>query len=382
MQWGYSGGGCSLGGCSCRGTGFGDTPADKDERLKELAKRGAPRANLEEGEDMYVRTNDGQVGAYGLAPAAAAELGLAIFSATQGITTGGDLVVTSNVGNYIRPTRPAGSRFVKCTRPFRISTYMLMPPVGRVFVPDNDFWFELEFEYNGTDIRGATIRPLRDKSSTLYKSKFVINFDAQAKSLPEDPVAEITFKINGSWMKWDPLPFANETFTLWGDLDVRADGTVRLQIDSEKKRVRPRDLPASCEIVRPRVEVPKVPVPVIHSMNVLFAPPGSTRIRGGDEEKIIRWYLAIPGTMKGKIESGALPIIVRGYASTTQGGPANLRLSMARAERVKAILQRFAGSAARIQTQGRGEYEAGTKDEIEDLKERRVNIFVQDIEMR
>jgi outer membrane protein OmpA-like peptidoglycan-associated protein len=49
---------------------------------------------------------------------------------------------------------------------------------------------------------------------------------------------------------------------------------------------------------------------------------------------------------------------------------------------VKAILQKFAGSAARIQTQGRGEYEAGTRDEVENPKERRVNIFVQDIEMR
>jgi outer membrane protein OmpA-like peptidoglycan-associated protein len=257
-----------------------------------------------------------------------------------------------------------------------------MPLVGRDFIPDNDFWFELEFEYNGTDIRGATVRALRDKSSTLHKSKFTINFDAQAKSLPEDPVAEITFKINGSWMKWDPLPFANETFTLWGELDVRADGAVRLRIDSEKKRVRPRDAPGSCPIVKAKFEVPKVPVPIIRSLDVLFNPPGSVRIRTGDEEKIVRWYQAIPGTMKGKIESGALPIIVRGYASTTQPGPANLKLSMARANRVKAILQKFAGSAARIQTQGRGEYEAGTRDEVENPKERRVNIFVQDIEMR
>jgi OmpA family protein len=332
---------------------------------------------------MYIQS--GFAGARGLgSPAAAIELGAAALSIGQALTTGGDFQTTTAPISYIHPGTPPSQRFRRCAREFMISAFRPAPfpiPPTDPRAPAEKFWFVLQYEYNGNDLREVRIDPLPDKSSTLYKSKFSITFAPGAASADSNPIAAVRFSISGSWEHWD-LPFNTKVGIRSGSIDVRADGSSSINnLRSERDWVNFRTIGAACPVappVLPSVEVPRVPIPQPYGLTVYFHPPGSDRIREADEGNIVRWFEALPSATRGKISSGALPVTLEGYASTTQSAPANRELSRRRALRVQRILQDIAGSATKFVVHAYGEYRAGTRDRVETQSERRVQVFVMD----
>ncbi len=318
----------------------------------------------------------------GLGPVAAIELGAAVLSVGTALTTGGDFQTSSAPISYIHEGTPPTQTFKQCRRQFMISAFKPLPipiPPSDPRAPAEKFWFALQYEYNGNDLREVRVDPLPDKSSTLYKSKFLISFAPGAASVPRDPVAAVRFSISGSWEVWD-IPF-NTKVGIRGALNVKADGSASIQVTSEKGWVNHRSMTGACTVqapVLPKVEPPKIMIPQIHQLTVFFTPAGSDRIREADETKIVKWFEALPSTTRGKIIAGTLPIILEGHASSTQSGPANRELSRRRAQRVQRILQDIAGSATKFTIHAFGEYKAATADKVEDPKERRVRIFVMD----
>jgi OmpA family len=337
---------------------------------------------------MYLQTEPSGLQGLELAPAAAIELGAAALSIGTALTTGGDFQTTSAPISYIHEGTPPTQTFKPCIREFMISAYKPPPfpvplPPTDPRVPAEKFWFSLQYEYNGNDLREVKVDPLPHKSSTLYKSKFLIAFAPGAASVSRDPVAAVRFSISGSWEVWD-IPF-NTKVGIRGALNVRADGSASIQVTSEKSWVNHRSMTGACPAmapVLPKIEPPKIPVPRPYQLVVYFSPQGSDRIREADEDKIVKWFEALPSTTRGKIIAGTLPIILEGYASTTQDKTANRELSRRRALRVQRILQDIAGSAAKFNVYAYGEYKAGTRDKVEDASERRVRIFVMDITYR
>jgi hypothetical protein len=348
---------------------------------------------------MYISTDVDRIGSpdlhgLGMGPAAAVELGAALLSIGTAVTQGGDFSCTWAPISYVHEHTPITQTFRQCRKEFLISAFTAFLPKLRLpgspppspkdaDTITEDFWFALQFEYNGNDIRDAKVTPLFDKSSTLYKSKFIISFTPDKLSVPSDPVASVRFTIGGSWEKWQ-LPF-NTKVSFLGKLDVRADGFYTLKVESEKDWVNLRSLMWPCPIappVIPKVEPPKVPVPLTSQLVVYFSPPGSDRIVEADEDKIVKWYQALPSTTRGKIAAGTLPISIEGYASTTAGKPYNRELSRRRALKVQRILQDIVGSAAQFRINAFGEYQASTPDKVENPTERRVRISVTDITYR
>ena len=115
-----------------------------------------------------------------------------------------------------------------------------------------------------------------------------------------------------------------------------------------------------------------VPIPFF----IFFSPPGSDRVREGDEQKLARWILGLAPAIRDSITRGQSPVRVEGYASTTQPGSANRELSRRRAQRVARILRDLLGPGARIEVRALGEYLAGTPDRVESERERRVQITI------
>jgi outer membrane protein OmpA-like peptidoglycan-associated protein len=349
---------------------------------------------------MYFRTDVDRIGeaglrGYGIAPAAAVELGAAVLSIGAAVTQGGDFSCTSAPISYVHENTPTTQAFKSCRKEFLVAAFVPAPrnmwPLPTPGPKDanaitEDFWFALEFEYNGNDVREVKINPLFDKSSTLYKSKFNISFAPDKLSVPRDPVAAVRFTIAGSWEKWQ-LPL-NTKVSFGGSLDVRADGFYAVRITSEKDWVSHRSISYPCPFVLPvipappKVVPPKIPIPVTSQLQVFFSPPGSDRIVEADEDKIVKWFQALPSATRGKISAGTLPISIEGYASTTAGKPFNRELSRRRALKVQRILQDIAGSAAQFRVNAFGEYQAATADRVESPTERRVRITVTDITYR
>lgn len=322
---------------------------------------------------------------YGIAPAAAVELGAAVLSVGSALTSGGSFETTSAPISYIHEGTPPSQTFRKCTRQFMISAYIPIVPVPAADprAPAEKFWFSLQYEYNGNDLREVRVDPLPDKSSTLYKSKFIIGFAPGTVSVPRDPVAAVRFTISGSWEHWD-LPF-NQKVGLRGALDVRANGDSSIQVTSEKGWVNHRSMTGACAVappVLPKVDVPKIPVPQPYFLTVHF-PVGLHKFSEQDGDRIVNWFLEkLPSTTREKIIAGTLPIVLQGYASTTGPKEFNRLLAERRALTVRRILERPAGPDAKIKVFSYGEHKARTTDSIESLPERRVDISVVDTTFR
>src|SRR5687767_15255465 len=78
---------------------------------------------------MYYRTHAGGLQEYGIAPAAAVELGAAALSVGTALTSGGSFETTSAPISYIHERTPPSQTFRKGTREFMISAYKPIFPV-------------------------------------------------------------------------------------------------------------------------------------------------------------------------------------------------------------------------------------------------------------
>jgi hypothetical protein len=204
---------------------------------------------------MYIRTGDIGVQGLGLGPVAALNIGSAALTVGTALTSGGTFQTTSAPINYIHEGTPPTQTFRTCLREFMISAFKPMVPVppSDPHSPAEKFWFALQYEYNGNDLREVKVDPLMDKSSTLFKSKFIINFVPGAASVPRDPVAAVRFTISGYW-EFFRLTF-NTKVGLKGALDVRADGSASIQVTSERNWVNHRSMSGACPMVSPMVMI-------------------------------------------------------------------------------------------------------------------------------
>ena len=297
-------------------------------------------------------------------------LGVALFQTGQSILTSGAFSSNSSTVSYVHERTPPSQTFRRCVREFSFVAFHPRPIIGHI-VGDQNFWFRLEFDYNGNDVRNAGVRALVDRSSTLTTSSFTATFEGREYSVRTDPVAEVVFLISGQWDPWGRGYVSFE-----GKLYVKADGSVRLtDFRSERNWVWVGTRPAGCERVAPAPPpVPPrdivLPIPFV----VYFSPPGSDRLREGDEQRLARWILGLAPPLRQSLEQGRSPIRVDGYASTTQPAPANRDLSRRRAERVARLLRDLLGPGARLEVRAFGEHLARTPDRVENPRERRVII--------
>lgn len=310
-----------------------------------------------------------------IAPIVAAELGIAVFSAGAPVVLSGNLSSSSSTINYMHENTPPDAQWTRATTNFHLSVWNPRPIIGG----RESVHFRLSYEFNGHDLRDVSVVCLQDESMRMITSTFSINFTGMAHSPSTDPKAAIRYQISGIW---DPAGRGIDSF--WGYLQVKADGSMLLTVQSEQGWVSPGsgsfgEIHTEAVEGEPALETPEPPPPpepVLHLTEIRFE-PGSDQITAGDEEALVTWYLGLPENGRRQIEEGNLQMVLEGYASTTQPGPANRLLSRRRAQRVMEILQDVAGSDARFRLFARGEYQAGTPDDVEDENERVVLVSVE-----
>ena len=163
-----------------------------------------------------------------------AALGLAAFSEGRTLATSGALSHSANTPSYMHASTPTSERWQN--RSFELHIAAHHPRYG---YGDQHFYFLVQYECNGYDIRNATVNILRDKSSRMIMSDFVIRWGGQAHSQPTDPVAKIIFNISGHW---DPTGLGIASF--WGRLVISASHSAgnyeQFTIDSERGTYGPR----------------------------------------------------------------------------------------------------------------------------------------------
>jgi hypothetical protein len=292
-----------------------------------------------------------------------ASLGVAVFEAGRSVLTSGDLSFEAAPASYRHDNTPPEIGFTQSQSELKIIAYHPRPGLDW-----QQFWFTLRFDYNGYDIRDAAVHVLIDRSSTMVASTFSIKFEPQAHSARNQPVAEIVFKISG---RWNPVGAGDVSFE--GDLFLKADGSVRCEIRSEKDWVRFNS--------RENERTTALPAPVVITdyHDVYFSPPGSHKLDDDTIRDIHHWYGLHNNDSRLAIERGLKPISLHGYASTTDSVAKNQELARKRMEAVQQVLRDLAGSQAQFQTFAHGELEAKTADNVESEEERRVRIEIRTV---
>ena len=174
---------------------------------------------LPEFETLLNETETGAAEAIGV--------GLAVLDLIQSKPISGSFSIESNIVSYIH-TGTKNKDFRTAILDFRL--YAQVPAVG---IGTRELWFRISYDYNGNDIRNASIMRLVDRSSNLYGGTFSIKFEGRELTHESEPVAKIVFIITGSW---DPPGWGDVSF--WGKLVINANGSVPLIfIDSEKEYV-------------------------------------------------------------------------------------------------------------------------------------------------
>jgi len=164
-------------------------------------------------------------------PIAIAGLGLAVFGTGRSIVSSGKLSHSSTPATYMHAGTPISATWRQMTTTLHIKSWH-----PRYFIGNQNFYFRLEYEYNGYDIKNATINLLRSRSSSIYSSTFDITWSPSNESRPNDPISKIIFNISG---QWDPVGRGDYSF--WGRLIISASlsGSAyqRFSIDSEERSV-------------------------------------------------------------------------------------------------------------------------------------------------
>jgi hypothetical protein len=270
------------------------------------------------------------------------------------------------VASCIQTNAPAHPAFRSCKYHFQILALNRKTIWGQ---SSSELWFLLTFDYNGVDVKDAQIVGLAEKSSPIHLSgaEFSIEF-SNACADPASRMAEVRFKIAGRWKSW---PHEDEV-SFWGGLFVRADGSARLQIESENGAVQHGKFTGACPPMKP--PAPKEPKPV---WTIVYFDSGSWALGDKAERaKLGAWWNGLPATVRDRIAAGQIPINLHGYASTKGKTRSNRILSKKRAEEVREILMGEAGSSAVYRIFPHGEDRADTPDQVESHKERRVSISV------
>jgi hypothetical protein len=283
----------------------GAFPHRVDDRF---ARRVADEHGLLRRDTVLLRLRPGPTGTPGQQGPTAAEadpvtvagLGVAVFEAGRTFFTSGDLSFESTPASFIHHGTPPEVQFSRVVIDFSIDADH--PRAGFGW---QHFWFRLTFERNGYDIRNANIRLLEDRSSTMILSSFSIRFVPLANSAETDPVARIVYHIGG---RWDPHGWGEYSYS--GELHLAAIPGVNLKVEQERGIVRQGK--SNTPVITPL----PAPIKLTSREEVLFA-VRSSKLDDGSIRKIRSWYEGLPPDVRRRVETGATPIRLDGYASTT-----------------------------------------------------------------
>lgn len=289
----------------------------------------------------------------------AAELGLGLFQTLQQHALSGAFTVSSTAASYIHNPSPTGLTIQRRTFRFPITAHH--PRVG---IGTQTFWFDVELEYDGFNVRRVAVTEDRGSSSTLVSSDFTITFTPSARSANNEPVAAVAYTISG---RWDPIGRGDESFR--GSFVVDAAGNLTgLQVTSSQGWVRNGQVTS-----RGGGPVPR-PTRALHVTTVHFDPAGSATLTQEKIRHIHGWYTRLPAAVQAEVRRGTQPIRLTGRASTTGTVQQNQALARRRAEAVQRILRDLAGPSAQLTVLVHGELEARTADATEAPDERRVDL--------
>jgi len=305
-------------------------------------------------------------------PISAAGLGLAAFQAAAGFLTRGKFSYRSDIGQYIHAGTPDDVIRYKYTRLF-----MIKAKYPDIIIGDPEFWFELSYEYNGFDIFAAKIEYKRTRSDSLKSSSFNINFIPTPNSKKQDKISVIRFNISG-W--WDPVGFGDVSFH--GNIYLTSNGKItsdfKSEVDSrwytvDTKVFEPVFKKEKIErITKDRPVVPEVRH--IYNRTVYFRPSNSYQLEDKTIRELHSWFMNIPSRDRIKVIEGVEPIQLVGFASTTGTVAQNQVLARKRVENVKGYLNDWTDNGAKFKPTAFGELTAKTDDNVEDPKERRVEV--------
>ncbi len=292
----------------------------------------------------------------------AAGLGLAVFDRIQGALFKGSFSVTAPVATYIHNPSPAG--LVVQTKRF---TFPITAHHPRYGFGTQTFWFTLTLEYDGFNIRRATIDPDKARSSELVSSDFTINFQPSAYTASNIPVSAVAYTISG---EWNPIGRGIDAFR--GRFEIDAAGTLRgMQLSSDESWVRVGAITQSGGGPVPR------PTHAVHTTDVHFDRPGSYTLTQENIRHLHGWYQGLPPAVQAEIRAGNQPIQLVARASTTGTIQDNQKLARQRADAVAKVMTDLAGSTAKIVISAHGELGARTADKVEDPAERRVELTTE-----
>jgi len=270
---------------------------------------------------MYIRTPVDDFSGYGIAPAAvatAAGIGAAALSFAQAIFAqpNCNFCVSSTGVNYKHPITSRDRKYRRCEKLLLIRAFTPLPAMLNV-TPDIErkkgwgekFWFKLSYEYNGNDLNNVRVEPLINKSSDLRKSVFTISFAPDRASDEGDPVAEVVFRISGSWRIYR-LGFTDTIVSFSGDLYVRADGSVRVEhFQAEKDYVWLGSLSNNCPLI-----APFVPKRNFFSIAILF-PFAKDNVSESEVRRLYEWVSHLPASTREKFSRGEITVNIDGFAS-------------------------------------------------------------------
>lgn len=237
------------------------------------------------------------------------------------------------------------------------------------------FKLMIDFEYNGFDIRDATIHRQIQGSSEMKGGKFTVEWKAQAATKPGSEVSQIDFLLNG---KWDP-GLGNKFFDFSGKLWVRSDGSINFEL-SPNERVK-QELFGGKVFTEWKVIPRPAPTSFKQWHAVFFSPAGSDKVSDTELQLLKDWLRSLQSekepekTRYRRLREGQIPVNVEGYASATGKGQMNQDLSTRRADRIVKLLQLELSTSAKIVRSAHGEENPGEKKEVEDFMKRRVEIW-------
>ena len=292
----------------------------------------------------------------------AAELGLGVFDRLEKHALSGSFSVSSQAASYIHDPSPSG--LVNQTRKFHFALI-----AGHKWpVSNQQFHFILTLEYDGFNIRRASIVEDRGKSSDLYMSDFNISFTPSRFSAVNEPVTQIVYNIQG---RWNPPGVGDESFD--GRFIVDSQGNMTgFAINAPQRYVAIHGaIKSEGGGAVPRKRLKRF------LTHVLFDKPGDIKLSQHMIKHLHNWATAlIPAAIRAEVAKGNIPVIVTGRASTTATVQKNQEVARARAATCAKIITDVVGSSTKIEARVAGELEAKTGDKIEAPEERRCDLEI------
>jgi outer membrane protein OmpA-like peptidoglycan-associated protein len=332
--------------------------------------------------------------------AAVVTIGMAAWEVGKRLFSGppdGNFVNSSDVVTYSHPNTPVTQPKKACK-----VTFSLRARAGLSLGVDidldaldkkgikgdtKDFWYVLNFEYNGNDVFNASIGAV-DQSKRASGGTIITQWQAMRISKEGDPVAKLHFELRDS-----RADFKGQSI-LRGGIDVSATGEVKFNIWSTDRFGTRNDwvvampvpplppiagnLYGYCPLIKPYIPVGPIAIPI---QTFVFFRPGKAQLEPASEDRFAKMLANWSTTNQRLVESlrnGETPIYITAYASQTGSGRLNRELTKARAASVEGLMRQMLGLGAQakvvVSALGKDAPTGGTRGESD--WERRVDIQI------